>query len=74
MQRYREVHDLIHTVLNMPTNMLGIVIINYVHLLLFSNLYIFLGEVTVKWIEAFQTKLPMTLGGGLFGAARLKPK
>jgi hypothetical protein len=35
---------------------------------------IFLGEVTVKWIEAFQTKLPMTLGGGLFGALRLKPK
>lgn len=23
MQRYREVHDLIHTVLGMPTNMLG---------------------------------------------------
>jgi len=54
MQRYREVHDLFHTVLGMPTNMLG--------------------EVTVKWIEAFQTKLPMTLGGGLFGAIRLKPK
>ncbi|XP_060863177.1 ubiquinone biosynthesis protein COQ4 homolog, mitochondrial [Metopolophium dirhodum] len=54
MQRYREVHDLFHTVLGMPTNMLG--------------------EVTVKWIEAFQTKLPMTLSGGLFGAVRLKPK
>jgi len=54
MQRYREVHDLFHTVLGMPTNMLG--------------------EVTVKWIEAFQTKLPMTLCGGLFGAVRLKPK
>ncbi|XP_026822950.1 ubiquinone biosynthesis protein COQ4 homolog, mitochondrial isoform X2 [Rhopalosiphum maidis] len=54
MQRYREVHDLFHTVLGMPTNMLG--------------------EVTVKWIEAFQTKLPMTLSGGLFGAIRLKPK
>lgn len=23
MQRYREVHDLMHTVLGMPTNMLG---------------------------------------------------
>jgi ubiquinone biosynthesis protein Coq4 len=23
MQRYREVHDLIHTILGMPTNMLG---------------------------------------------------
>lgn len=38
------------------------------------HLFHFLGEVTVKWIEAFQTKLPMTLGGGLFGAVRLKPK
>lgn len=34
----------------------------------------YLGEVTVKWIEAFQTRLPMTLGGGIFGAVRLKPK
>lgn len=23
MQRYREVHDLVHTILGMPTNMLG---------------------------------------------------
>ena len=23
MQRYREIHDLVHTVLGMPTNMLG---------------------------------------------------
>ncbi|XP_050542972.1 ubiquinone biosynthesis protein COQ4 homolog, mitochondrial isoform X2 [Daktulosphaira vitifoliae] len=54
MQRYREVHDLFHTILGMPTNMLG--------------------EVTVKWVEAFQTKLPMTMSGGLFGAVRLKSK
>lgn len=26
MQRYREVHDLFHTVLGMPTNMLGTII------------------------------------------------
>jgi len=38
------------------------------------SIYCYLGEVTVKWIEAFQTKLPMTLTGGLFGAIRLKPK
>ncbi|CAH1389168.1 unnamed protein product [Nezara viridula] len=54
MQRYREVHDLIHAILGMPTNMLG--------------------EVTVKWVEGIQTRLPMCIGGGLFGAIRLAPK
>ncbi|KAK2719588.1 ubiquinone biosynthesis protein COQ4 homolog, mitochondrial-like isoform X2 [Artemia franciscana] len=54
MQRYREAHDLIHTVLGMPTNMLG--------------------EVAVKWVEGIQTGLPMCVGGGIFGAARLRPK
>ncbi|XP_066138874.1 ubiquinone biosynthesis protein COQ4 homolog, mitochondrial [Euwallacea fornicatus] len=54
IQRYREVHDLIHTILQMPTNMLG--------------------EVTVKWIEALQFKLPMCIGGAIFGSARLKMK
>ncbi|KAG5865054.1 hypothetical protein JTB14_020178 [Gonioctena quinquepunctata] len=54
IQRYREVHDLIHTVLQMPTNMLG--------------------EVTVKWVEAIQTTLPMCIGGAVFGPVRLKPK
>ncbi|XP_003738878.1 ubiquinone biosynthesis protein COQ4 homolog, mitochondrial [Galendromus occidentalis] len=53
-QRYREVHDLFHVLLDMPTTMLG--------------------EVTVKWVEAFQTRLPMAATGGLFGAIRLKPK
>ena len=53
-QRYREVHDLFHVLLDMPTTMLG--------------------EVTVKWVEAFQTRLPMAATGGLFGAVRLKPK
>lgn len=54
MQRYREVHDITHAVLLMPTTMLG--------------------EVTVKWIEALQTKLPMCVGGAIFGAARLRPR
>lgn len=54
IQRYREVHDLIHTTLEMPTHMLG--------------------EVTVKWVEAIQTRLPMCIGGAVFGATRLKPK
>ncbi|CAG9575683.1 unnamed protein product [Danaus chrysippus] len=54
MQRYREVHDLVHSVLFMKTTMLG--------------------EVTVKWVEGIQTKLPMCIGGGIWGAARLKPK
>lgn len=53
-QRYREVHDLIHTLLEMPTHMLG--------------------EVTVKWVEAIHTKMPMCATGALFGAIRLKPK
>ncbi|XP_057652149.1 ubiquinone biosynthesis protein COQ4 homolog, mitochondrial [Diorhabda carinulata] len=54
VQRYREVHDLIHTVLQMRTNMLG--------------------EVTVKWVEAIQTKFPMCIGGAIFGPIRLLPK
>jgi ubiquinone biosynthesis protein COQ4 len=54
MQRYREVHDLVHAVLKMKTNMLG--------------------EVTVKWIEALQTRMPMCIGGAIFGASRLKTK
>lgn len=54
MQRYREMHDLIHTILQMRTNMLG--------------------EVTVKWVEAIQTKLPMCVGGALFGSIRLSKK
>ncbi|KAJ8957562.1 hypothetical protein NQ318_020602 [Aromia moschata] len=54
IQRYREAHDLVHTVLQMPTHMLG--------------------EVTVKWVEAIQTRLPMCIGGAIFGPVRLKPK
>ncbi|CAG9856818.1 unnamed protein product [Phyllotreta striolata] len=54
IQRYREVHDLFHTVLQMRTNMLG--------------------EVTVKWVEAIQTKLPMCIAGAIFGPVRLKQK
>jgi len=52
MQRYRETHDLVHTVLGMPTNILG--------------------EVTVKWVEAIQTGLPMCVAGAIFGPVRLK--
>ncbi|XP_063986584.1 ubiquinone biosynthesis protein COQ4 homolog, mitochondrial-like [Diachasmimorpha longicaudata] len=54
MQRYREVHDIFHAVLLMPTTMLG--------------------EVTVKWVEALQTRLPMCIGGAVFGAVRLRPR
>ncbi|EDV97003.1 ubiquinone biosynthesis protein COQ4 homolog, mitochondrial [Drosophila grimshawi] len=54
MTRYRECHDLVHAVLNMPTNMLC--------------------EVTVKWVEALNTGLPMCYGGAVFGAVRLRPK
>ncbi|XP_053601112.1 ubiquinone biosynthesis protein COQ4 homolog, mitochondrial [Plodia interpunctella] len=54
MQRYREVHDLVHATLFMKTTMLG--------------------EVTVKWVEGIQTKLPMCINGGIWGAGRLKPK
>lgn len=54
VQRYREVHDLFHAILGMPTHMLG--------------------EVTVKWVEAIQLRLPMCIGGAIFGPIRLKPK
>ncbi len=30
MRRYREVHDLLHTLLGMPTNMLGEVVVKWV--------------------------------------------
>ena len=33
-----------------------------------------IGEVTVKWVEALQTGLPMCALGGLFGPLRLGPK
>ena len=33
-----------------------------------------LGEVTVKWVEAIQTNLPMTWGAAVFGAMRLSAK
>lgn len=29
---------------------------------------------TIKWVEGIQTKLPMCINGGIWGAARLKPK
>lgn len=54
MTRYRETHDMYHTVLGMPTNMLG--------------------EVSVKWVEAFHTRLPMCIFGAVFGQMRLGPK
>lgn len=54
MQRYREVHDIFHAVLLMPTTMLG--------------------EVSVKWVEALQTRLPMCVTGAIFGASRLRPR
>uniref|UniRef100_A0A8W7NZG9 Ubiquinone biosynthesis protein COQ4 homolog, mitochondrial n=1 Tax=Anopheles atroparvus TaxID=41427 RepID=A0A8W7NZG9_ANOAO len=54
MTRYRETHDMVHAILDMPTHMLG--------------------EVTVKWVEALNTGLPMCYGGAVFGAFRLRPK
>ncbi|XP_049887209.1 ubiquinone biosynthesis protein COQ4 homolog, mitochondrial [Pectinophora gossypiella] len=54
MQRYREVHDLVHATLFMKTTMLG--------------------EVTIKWVEGIQTRLPMCISGGIWGAGRLKPR
>ncbi|XP_025991441.1 ubiquinone biosynthesis protein COQ4 homolog, mitochondrial [Solenopsis invicta] len=54
MQRYREVHDIFHAMLLMPTTMLG--------------------EVSVKWVEALQIRLPMCLAGAIFGASRLRPR
>lgn len=40
----------------------------------FGNKKFFAGEVTVKWVEAYQTGLPMCIGGAIFGPIRLKPK
>lgn len=54
MQRYREVHDIFHAVLLMPTTMLG--------------------EVSVKWVEGLQIRLPMCVTGAIFGASRLRPR
>ena len=30
MQRYREVHDMFHTVLGMPTNLLGEIVVKWI--------------------------------------------
>lgn len=54
MTRYRETHDLTHAVLEMPTNMVG--------------------EVLVKWVEGIQTRLPMCIGGAIFGPLRFRTK
>jgi len=54
MQRYREVHDILHAMLLMPTTMLG--------------------EVSVKWVEGLQTRLPMCIGAAIFGASRLRSR
>lgn len=54
MQRYREVHDIFHAMLLMPTTMLG--------------------EVSVKWVEALQLRLPMCITGAIFGASRLRSR
>lgn len=52
IQRYREIHDFVHAILGMNTNILG--------------------EITIKWFEAVQNKLPMCYAGALFGAVNLK--
>ena len=31
------------------------------------------GEVLVKWVEAVQFRLPMAVGGAIFGPLRFKP-
>lgn len=38
------------------------------------SIVLYLLQVTVKWIEALNNKLPMCIGGALFGALRLRPK
>lgn len=57
----------------------NLVDLNYFYFLSFCLLkhkvFLFpVGEVTVKWVEGIQTKLPMCIGGGLLGAIRLAPK
>lgn len=54
MQRYREIHDFMHTCLGLS-----------IHLV---------GEVTVKWVEMFQTRLPMCTLASLFGPIRLSSR
>lgn len=41
MQRYREVHDFLHTLLGMPTNMLG----------MSSDLYNFISRVSAEFFK-----------------------
>lgn len=71
---------MVHTLLGCPTNMLGI-IASYYYALVFGafrkrkiEFPICVGEVAVKWVEALQTGLPMSIGGAVFGPIRLKPK
>lgn len=72
-------HDLIHTVLQMRTNMLGKVKLvwccNLECGVVVNDFILYVaGEVTVKWVEAIQTKLPMCVGGAVFGSIRLSKK
>jgi len=71
MQRYREVHDLVHVINGMGIGYVVWCAKNVYVLLVTSSL---LGEITIKWFEAIQTGLPMCVLASLGSPINLTPE
>lgn len=69
MQRYREVHDLIHVV-----NGMGIGYATWCVACKIFVCYRLLGEIVIKWFEAIQTGLPMCVLASVGPPITLSPE
>lgn len=73
MTRYRESHDLIHTVLGMPTNMLGEIAVKWIEAINFGLPMCYGGEKNMKE-HVYILLLFFSFLGAIFGPLRLKAK
>lgn len=71
IQRYREVHDLVHILNGMG---IGYAIHQSPYLCHSYILNRFLGEIIIKWYEAIQTGLPMCMLAALGPPITLSPE
>ena len=71
MQRYREVHDLIHVINGMG---IGYSMQFIVYIRTPVTLNRLLGEIAIKWFEAIQTGLPMCVLSSLGAPVKLSPE
>jgi ubiquinone biosynthesis protein COQ4 len=74
MTRYRESHDLIHTILGMPTNMLGEVAVKWVEALNIGLPMCYGGKINCNLHITALNLTFLDRIGAIFGALRLKPK